>query len=127
MCLGKLSLRDFHQSLKEVLKVHIRLVAIDGAENQIQALFHLFVRCIHGRWRHIIVIVRLVALSRSTRLTAVYPCVPHDFVVFLRLDGIDCHSVTDECVRVEHASEHFLGVDDLLCHRICGFLLIDIR
>lgn len=31
------------QRLQEVLKVHITLVTIDGAENQVESLLHLFV------------------------------------------------------------------------------------
>ena len=96
MDLGELSLCHFHQCLKEVLKVHIRLVTIYGAEDQIQSLFHLFIGGIHALCG---TIIRLL-LCRL----AINPCIFHNLVIFLRLYGVNSHPISNECVRVKHAT-----------------------
>ena len=38
---------DLHQSLQKVLEIHVGLIAVHGTEDQIQSLFHLFVKGVH--------------------------------------------------------------------------------
>lgn len=91
------------ERLQEVLKVHIRLVTIDGAEDQVQPLFHLFVVCRCSVALGCIVALRLLVDARVT----------HNFVILLRLDRVHVHPVVHQCVMVEEGLEHLPCVEHL--------------
>ena len=91
---------NFDQGLQEVLKVHVGFVAVNRAENQVQAFFHLFVSSRAG-------LIRVGTLL-------VDACISHDLVVLLGLDGVYSHPVVHERVLVEQSSEQFASIEDVL-------------
>ena len=75
-----------------MLKVHVTLVAIYGAEDEIKAFFHL-----------------LLAWS-----CLVDPSISHDSMILLRLDRINSHAVVHQGIGIKQGAQQFASIQHLL-------------